>query len=97
LQGNASLTWYPKGNTNLAFAAQLTVLSQNSDMRYIPSIESTFRTFKKLWVSAHVLYGDLTNTSEMNGQLVNNITDKTIFRTGSSLFFIPSTKTLYCI
>lgn len=87
IQGNASLTWYPKGNTNLAFATQLTVLSQNSDLHYIPSIESTFKAVKKLWISAHVLYGDLTNTTEMNGQLVNNITDKTIYRTGSTLFY----------
>jgi hypothetical protein len=90
IQGNASITWYPKGNTNLAFTTQLMVLSQNSDMRYIPSIETTIRALSKLWVSAHVLYGDLTNTTEMNGQLVNNITDKTIYRTGSTLFYTVS-------
>jgi hypothetical protein len=87
IQGNASITWYPKGNTNLAIATQLMMLSQNSDMYYIPSIESTFKAVKKLWVSAHVLYGDLTNTSEINGQLVNNITDKTIYRAGSTVFY----------
>jgi hypothetical protein len=90
LQGNANIYWYPKGNTNLVFGAQLTVLSQSSDVHYIPSIESTFRATKKLWISAHVLYGDLTNTTEMNGQLVNNITDKTIYRTGSTLFYTMS-------
>ena len=37
-----------------------------------------------------MLYGDLTNTTEMNGQLVNNITDKTIYRTGSTLFYTMS-------
>lgn len=87
LQGNANIYWYPKGNTNLVFGAQLTVLSQSSDVHYIPSIESTFRATKKLWISAHVLYGDLTNTTEMNGQLVNNITDKTIYRAGSTVFY----------
>lgn len=90
LQANASIFWYPKGNTNLVFGAQLTVLSQSSDVHYIPSIESTFKAAKKLWISAHVLYGDLTNTTEMNGQLVNNITDKTIYRTGSTLFYTMS-------
>jgi len=87
IQGLAYGTWYPKGNTNLAFTAQLTVFHQNSDVRYIPSVESIFRASKKCWVSAHVLYGDLTNTTEMNGQLVNNITDKTTYRTGSTLFY----------
>jgi hypothetical protein len=87
IQGLAYGTWYPKGNTNLAFNAQLTVFHQNGDVRYIPSIESIFRASKKCWVSAHVLYGDLTNTTEMNGQLVNNITDKTTYRTGSTLFY----------
>lgn len=90
LQGNASIFWYPKGNTNLAFGAQLTVLSQNSDIHYIPNIESTFKVAKKLWISAHALYGDLTNTSEMNGQLVNNITDKTIYRMGSTVYYTMS-------
>ncbi|MCX6185730.1 MAG: hypothetical protein NTU43_01880 [Bacteroidetes bacterium] len=90
IQGDFYTTWYPKGNTNLSFNAQLTVLSQNSEMKYIPSFESTFRAAKKLWVSAHVLYGDLTNTSEMNGQLVNNITDKTIFRMGTSVYYTMS-------
>jgi hypothetical protein len=90
IQGNASITWYPKGNTHLSFASQLMVLSQNSNLRYIPSIETTVRALSKLWISAHLLYGDLTNTTEMNGQLVNNITDKTIYRTGSTLFYTMS-------
>ncbi len=90
MQGIAYATWYPKGNTNLAFSAQLTMFHQNIDVRYIPSVESIFKAYKKLWISAHALYGDLTNTTEMNGQLVNNITDKTIYRTGSTIFYTMS-------
>ncbi len=87
-------TWYPYGNTNLSFGAQLTYINQNSTTRYIPNVDATFKLTKLSWLSSHFLYGDLSNTTEANGLLINNISDKTLYRTGTTLFFYVNKKVL---
>ncbi len=86
-QGQFIATWYPLGNTNLSFTSQLTYLKQQKENRLLPFIDITFKYWKYGWLSLNGVYGDLSNTSENNGMLIHNTSDKTIYRVGATLYF----------
>lgn len=83
----------PKGNLNLYSKTTLTYLPQRMNESFILKELIGFKISKKIWAEVSGTYGNLANTAEQNGQLINNQVSKTNYRT-ESLLILDMSKAL---
>lgn len=98
-QLGVTVTWFPKGNTDLYTYTAITWLNeykQPTDSkleknRFIIDQNIGKKIYTKLWVEIGATLGDLTHYNEKNGFVVYNSSDKINYRVSAS-FIIPLTK-----
>lgn len=86
-QSRAGFKWFPNGNTSIVTGGQLSYFYEEKLGRLLPEVFCTIRLLKNGWFTLSGMLGDLTNTSEYNGLVVHNSTDKTVYRISSSVYW----------
>lgn len=85
-QANASVTYYPLGNTYLSFTPRLTYQNLAGSNKLLYQLNVSGRLHKYLWLSTYGTYGDLLYSNEANGSTVFNSTNSTQYRLGATLY-----------
>ena len=95
LEAKMSLTYYPLGNLNLYFLAQIRGSYTANKLSYDEDNEKIIyhglagiRATKWLWIEALGTFGNLSGTTESNAFVVYNNTDNIKYRFGSNLILL---------
>jgi tetratricopeptide (TPR) repeat protein len=74
-------------NLNMYLISALSLTNQQNKNQFIYNQKAGFKLLKNVWVEGNITVGDLTNYNDHDGMYVYNLFDRTIFRSGPTLFF----------